>query len=387
MSLHCFSFFDKPNFMKPLFVLLFASLFNISRAQTINYKTSSNLIIVTIDGIRWQELFQGANEAILNDGDYVADAGMVKSMFWDTDTLKRRKMLMPFFWNVVASKGQVYGNRIYGNEVDVTNHYKFSYPGYNEIFTGYADSRFIPNTQVLNKNTNVLEFLNKQSGYHDSVAAFSSWNIFPFILNEERSKIPVNSGYEPILEDDSEAVAINAMQESFPKESHTRLDELTYLSARKYLEIHHPKVALISFGEADEFAHHKRYDQYLQSINQADRMIAALWYFIQTNDFYKDKTTLLITTDHGRGFKTNTWCDHLFFIKGSKEIWMAVMGPAIQSIGEVKTKQSLYQNQFAATIANLLGFTFISEHKVGNCLRLPMQTNTADSSNIFVLKH
>lgn len=374
--------------MKPILSLLFVLGFITLKAQTSDRKQATNLIIVTIDGIRWQELFQGANEDILNEGSYVSDIDIVKSMFWNQDTLTRRSMLMPFLWNVIASKGQIYGNRIYGNEMDVTNNYKFSYPGYNEMLTGYADAKFVPNTPVLNKNTNVLEFLNQQSAYRDSVVAFTSWNIFPFILNEERSRMPVNSGYEPIEEDDSLAASINQLQQLFPKEEHTRLDALTFISAKHYLENHHPKVALISFGEADEFAHHHHYDKYLQSMNQADHMIAELWYYIQTDPFYKNNTTLMITTDHGRGFKTKTWCDHLFFIKGSKEIWMAVMGPDIAPLGEVKTEQTIYQKQVAATIADLLGFDFKSSHEVGKYLRLPMpEKKCCDTLNTLVLQH
>jgi hypothetical protein len=355
-------------FLSFLCVLGFVSLN--ARTET---QAPSNLFIITIDGIRWQELFQGANDAILNDGSYVENSDIIRSLFWDSDTLVRRKKLMPFFWNVVATKGQVYGNRVYGNNMDVTNNYKFSYPGYNEIFTGYPDSKFVPNTPVLNKNTNVLEFLNKQNHYHDSVVAFTSWNIFPFILNEGRSNIPVNSGYEPIVEEDSQAVKINQVQQLFSQEDNTRLDELTFVGAKNYIQAHHPKVALISFGEADEFAHHGHYDKYLQSMNQVDRMIAELWYYIQTDEFYKNNTTIIITTDHGRGFKTNTWTDHLFFIKGSKEIWMAVLGPDILPLGEVKTEQTIYQKQLAATIAELLGFEFTSEHKTGKCLNLPLK--------------
>jgi hypothetical protein len=367
-------------FLSLLCVLGFVSL----NART-GHPGSSNLFIITIDGIRWQELFHGANEAILNDGSYVENADIIRSLYWDADTLARRKKLMPFFWSVVAGKGQVYGNRVYGNNMDVTNSYKFSYPGYNEIFTGYPDSKFVPNTPVLNKNTNVLEFLNKQSHYHDSVVAFTSWNIFPFILNEDRSNIPVNSGYEPIAEEDSQAVKINQVQQLFPQKDNTRLDELTFIGAKNYIQLHHPKVALISFGEADEFAHHGHYDKYLQSMNQVDRMMAELWYYIQTDEFYKNNTTIIITTDHGRGFKTNTWTDHLFFIKGSKEIWMAVLGPDILPLGEIKTAQTIYQKQLAATIADLLGFEFKSEHKTGKSLHLPMKgADKSGDQDLFV---
>ena len=60
-------------------------------------------------------------------------------MYLDSSALQSRKKLLPFFWNVIQQKGQLYGNRLYGNKVNVSNSYKFSYPGYNEIFTGYPD--------------------------------------------------------------------------------------------------------------------------------------------------------------------------------------------------------------------------------------------------------
>ena len=122
-------------------------------------------------------------------------------------------------------------------------------------------------------------------------------------------------------------------------------------------------------------------------MNQIDRMIAELWYYIQTDEFYKDNTTIIITTDHGRGFRTNTWTDHLFFVKGSKEIWMAVMGPDILPLGELKTKQTIYQKQLAATIANLLGFEFTSDHKIGKRLELPMKDRDgAESRDVLVMQ-
>ena len=48
--------------------------------------------------------------------------------------------LFPFIWGEFVSKGQLYGNRKYRNFVNITNPYSFSYPGYNDLFTGFADS-------------------------------------------------------------------------------------------------------------------------------------------------------------------------------------------------------------------------------------------------------
>jgi hypothetical protein len=127
--------------------------------------------------------------------------------------------------------------------MNVANRYKFSYPGYNEMFTGYPDRKFVPNTPVQNENTNIFEFLNHQHHYMGKVAAFTSWNIFPFILNEKRSGFTINSGYEALegIKDTVLNKIINTVQQNIADKGHTRYDELTYINAREYIKQEHPK--------------------------------------------------------------------------------------------------------------------------------------------------
>jgi len=89
-------------------------------------------------------------------------------------------------------------------------------------------------------------------------------------------------------------------------------------------------------------------------------MIEELWYFVQTSAFYRNKTTFIITTDHGRGNKSDTWYKHGILTKGSGETWFAVMGPDIPADGEIKTSQQAYQKQIASTIAQILDVQFNS---------------------------
>src|SRR5262245_57821537 len=98
-----------------------------------------NLFIITIDGFRWQEIFNGADSTLLNDEQYTSDTATMRSLYWASSPGERRKRLMPFFWNVLSAKGQVFGNRNFNNKVNVANAYAISYPGYNEIFTGTTD--------------------------------------------------------------------------------------------------------------------------------------------------------------------------------------------------------------------------------------------------------
>ncbi len=98
----------------------------------------------------------------------------LNSRFWSGDPGERRKKLFPFLWTMVAKQGQLYGNRNLQNNVNNANPYWFSYPGYNEIFTGYPDPDVNSNDKIRNKNTNVLEFINRQKEYAGKVAVFSA---------------------------------------------------------------------------------------------------------------------------------------------------------------------------------------------------------------------
>ncbi|MGZ5219067.1 MAG: hypothetical protein ACXWC7_03280, partial [Chitinophagaceae bacterium] len=102
-------------------------------------KPAANLFIITIDGFRWQEIFTGADASLINNVTCTPDTATMKLLYWANSEEERRQKLMPFFWNVLARNGQLYGNRNFDNKVNTANIYTFSYPGYNEIFTGTTD--------------------------------------------------------------------------------------------------------------------------------------------------------------------------------------------------------------------------------------------------------
>lgn len=345
--------------MKQVFILV--TLFMSTAVFSQDTANALNVFIITTDGFRWQEVFTGADSNLINDPHFVQDTGLLKQMYWDSTAELRRQKLMPFFWTTIAKRGQLLGNRLYQSRVNVSNIYKISYPGYNEMFTGYADPVFIPNVPIRNRNINILEYLNNQEDYKGKVAVFSSWNLFSSILNRKRNNLPVNSGYEALPDDGSaNNELINATQEVIQDKKNTRYDLLTFLSAREYIDTHHPKVVLLGFGETDQFAHQGRYDMYLQQASAVDKMIAELWYYVQTNPFYKNRTIFIITTDHGRGEKSSVWYKHGILTKGSSETWMAFMGPGISCDGEMKSGGQIFQKQLASTIAGFLNKKFDS---------------------------
>ncbi|WP_332914078.1 hypothetical protein [Algoriphagus boritolerans] len=73
----------------------------------------------------------------------------------------------------------------------------FSFPGYNEVLCGFADDeRINSNAKINNPNVTFLEYLNQNPEYQGKVFAFGSWDVFPYIVNEERSGVPVNAGFD-----------------------------------------------------------------------------------------------------------------------------------------------------------------------------------------------
>ncbi|MWB96535.1 phosphoglyceromutase [Flavobacterium sp. GA093] len=333
---------------------------------------TENIIIITTDGFRWQEVFKGLDTEIANDKKFNQDnRDYIFKKYGDSDFKESRQKIMPFLWTEIASKGQIYGNRVFNNNVDVSNTYWFSYPGYSEIMIGNADSKVNSNDYKDNPNVNVLEFLNKQSELKGKVAAFGAWNAFDRILNEKRSGIPVISAFDQVggTKPTATEKLLNEMRDDSFKPFHEDecLDVFTHYQALNELKTNKPKVLYIAYGETDEWAHAGQYRSYLDAANQVDDWLKQIWDFVQNDPQYKNKTTLLITVDHGRGDKKKEeWTSHGRKIDDASEIWFAVIGPQIAPKGEIKTATQLYQKQFAQTIAKIMGYTFTAEHPVAS---------------------
>ena len=349
--------------MKALLFTLFIS--SICRSQP-----AENIIIITTDGFRWQEVFKGMDSAIANDKKFnQRDSTYIFDKYWAASENERRQKLLPFFWSVINDHGQLYGNRTFDNRVDNANPYWFSYPGYSEILTGFPDTAINSNEYPPNPHTTVLEFLNAQSKLKGKVVAFGAWNAFNRILNEQRSGIPVYAAFDTLSGSslNGRQILLNEMLRASykPWHDHECLDVFTHYAAMEELRSKKPKVLYIAYGETDEWAHAGQYRSYLDAAHQVDSWIKDLWTFLQADPQYRNKTAVFITTDHGRGDIVKTkWTDHGNKISDAHEIWFAVMGPGIQPSGEVKSSGRVYQKQFAQTIAKLMGYTYKAAHPI-----------------------
>lgn len=339
---------------------------------TLAQQKAEHLLVITTDGFRWQELFTGMDSSIANQQKFnQKDSAALFKNYWNDNAEERRKLLLPFFWKKLVPLGQVYGNRNYGNKVSIANPFRFSYPGYNEIFTGNPDTTINSNEYPPNPQVTILEWLNAQQGYKGKVAAFTAWEAFNRILNEKRSGIPVTAAYDTTtakhLTKQQHLINKMLLNSYRPWHESECLDVFTHYAAMEYLKTAKPKILYISYGETDEWAHAGQYRDYLNAANQLDKWLEELWTYIQNDPVYKNKTALLITVDHGRGLN-DEWTSHGRTIVGADEIWFAVVAPGVPAKGEVKSKLQLYQQQFAQTMANLLGKEYKAAHPVADGL-------------------
>ncbi|TDD95038.1 alkaline phosphatase family protein [Flavobacterium cellulosilyticum] len=358
-----------------LLISLFTVFFLGAQAQQKTETKKPKIILITLDGFRWQELFTGADANLIANKEYVEDTLELKKHFWRATPEDRRKVLMPFFWNEAVMMGQIHGNRNLGSNVNLTNSLWFSYPGYNEILSGVADDKRIKsNDKINNPNTTVLEKINNRPQYSGKVAAFGSWDVFPYIINEERSGIPVNAGFETAKSNNlsDREVFLNELQSKVPSPWRSvRLDAFTSNYALEYMKKEHPELVYISYGETDDFAHDGKYDAYLKSAHTADALIKELWSFTQEDPFYKDNTVFILSTDHGRGTQPlNTWKSHGSDIGGADQVWLAVFGNGVEKLGEIASKEQLYSNQIAPTILHILDDSVQDSEMKGKAIKV-----------------
>jgi hypothetical protein len=324
-------------------------------------RKAENVLVVTLDGFRWQELFGGADETLLDEkAGGVRDLPRLKRLYWRDAPAARREALLPFLWGTVARQGQVFGNPARKAAARSTNGLKFSYPGYSEMFCGLADARIDSNAKKDNPNLSVLEFLNGRPSFRGRVEAVCTWDVFPSIFRTRQSKLSVHAGWAPLRDEPltPREQQVNRVMDRLPRVwPDNTFDVFTMEATQSALDRRRPRVLYIGLGETDEWGHGRRYDLYLDAAHQADRFLAEMWQAVQRIPQYRGKTALLVTTDHGRGSTRLDWTDHGKKVPGAEFVWIAVAGPDTPALGE-RQEVTTTQSQVAATIARLVGEDF-----------------------------
>lgn len=310
---------------------------------------TSNVILVTADGLRWQELFGGLDSTLPLKEPKPGLAGATPE--------ERRAALMPFFWKELASRGVILGNPKKNSSVQVTNSFRVSYPGYSEILTGRAQDETIRgNDKIQNPSQTVLEFLREKLKLpQKQVALFGSWDTFRVISESKPGSIFINTGYER-ADGSPRMRELSDLQSEAPTPwDSVRHDYVTLHMALDYMKREKPRVTYIALGETDDWAHDRRYDRVLWAVQYFDQSLRRIFEFIDSTPEYKGKTSVIVTSDHGRGGTPEDWHGHGSKVTGAERIWLALFGPDIAAAGEASNTEPVFQRDIAPTILSMLG--------------------------------
>lgn len=322
-----------------------------------NIPQTENLIIVTLDGLDW------------------------KDVYGDEDVLNR---------DFLSQHGNLYGNRTLGNKVNVLNPSAMSYPGYAELFTGNVED-ITDNTLREGNNETVFEYLNNHLGEYKTQVV--SWGHFPYYLFRASTvEFPLFTSYKSVMDGEHyqsmNTLALYKMglvdfylEEKYnfkqffekvvtegnrlhprihPFGGNTIIDDneegelLTYVWAKELIEIEKPKLSYIQFVMTDHFAHLNERENYLKAAKNVGIYIEDLYNTLQRIPQYRDNTTIIITTDHGRA---ENFRDH------SPESFFIVLSPDLHD-GIIGGEKQYYNAQIAQTIANILGFEYVADHEI-----------------------
>ena len=318
-----------------------------------------HVIFVTIDGVRAEDLFGGADSSLMSTPKDagIEDTTAFRARWWRESAAERRRAVMPFLWDTLVPAGVIYG---IGDRVRVTNTHNFSGPGYTELFTGAARADVTTNDDRRYAHPTLFEAVARQPGRRDTdVAAFTSWTTQARLTATRAGLFTSQGPFEALpqaLADDGRLGRLQVIETRVRHDDRSmRYDAFTHELALAWLTRYRPTLLHIGYGETDVEAHGRHYDRYLAMLHDTDRMLSELMQAVAADPELAGHTTLVVTTDHGRGATSRDWTDHGRDIGNAARWWFLASGAGVDVRGVVSDPMT--QSQVAATILQLLGLT------------------------------
>jgi len=133
-------------------------------------------------------------------------------------------------------------------------------------------------------------------------------------------------------------------------------DISVWQNAKSKLQTHHPRLSVLYFSDVDHYGHEGDWDAYTRSITVADSIVNLLWNFVQADPVYKDKTTILVTNDHGRHLEgvSTGFVGHGDGCYGCRRIMLFAIGADVKKGIHTNTKR--YIPDIVPTIGKILNF-------------------------------
>jgi hypothetical protein len=268
--------------------------------QSSSPQTIANVILVMIDGVRWQEITEA----------------------------RQGRTLFPYLHSTLSEDARLFAHE------RVSNPYNISLPAYQSIFAGSVQNCASNNCGRISTETFPERLVREIQLDPKKVATLASWKRIACAVESKPRATFVNAGDEPVIDGpmDAELLQNSRLQEQkqwasehYRKE--VRFDEHTYRHAMSYLQRHRPNFLFLSFVDSDFYAHQQDPEGYGNALRRYDRWLNELVEKLNTMGDYGRRTAVIITTDHGRGSGASSWSDHGARVPESNRIWTYIRLP------------------------------------------------------------
>ncbi len=282
-------------------------------------KDQNNVILISMDGIRSYEFYRGTSW-LLNRTDFKGN-------------------IFPYIWNEMIPNGNLFGRKGIKSTFRSADKLGISLPNYQAIFLGHNHGFLLGNANPRVKQETMFERIKRELNLSfKQVAAIGSWSGVNRAVAKDPESYFINIGQVPLNDGTNDPVIkqLNEEQKKAPgwnrKNTTDRDDKYTWMQAMHYLKKHKPRLMYINLLDADEYAHNMDYTNYLKSLRWFDNKIKELMTLLKNElKDYGKNTTVLITTDHSRGFAW-LWSGHSI----EKNIFLVAKGPYTKKVGRVK---------------------------------------------------
>ena len=281
------------------------------------------LVLVTIDGVRWQEIFEGTDPKLSGEPRKPAST-LVPNLYW-----------------LASTNGAFVGAPGHG-VIEASGPEHVSLPGYNEIFAGDARHGCANNDCPRTRSVTLLDDARSHGA---KVAAFASWSKIDLALTAEPGAFLVSCGPRKLGGDGGEM----------------RADRDTAAEALAYLESERPDVLYLGLGETDDFAHAGNYPAYVDALQRADEVVGRILGILGRDDWGR-RAHVIVTPDHGRA---KDFRSHGGIAPEAARVWMVAGGPQIAARGFVASPGRRHLADIAPTARLLVGLAPEAELTAG----------------------
>jgi len=277
------------------------------------------VVVVTLDGVRWHEVFEGVDPRL------AASHGLSAS------EVVGAAQLTPNLHRIVATHGAALGAPGHGAAISASGPNFVSLPGYAELLSGRRATRCRDNQCTGSGARTLIDEFAASSGREASqVALFTSWPDIARVASDH-----------------------GTVREPLPRSASFRSDAVTADLAIAHLKAHPPRFMFLGLGEPDEFGHQNDYAGYLNAIRRADARIAEIDRELTGLAAHGTRTALFVTADHGRA---DSFVEHGSKFPESARVWLIAAGSALRASGFVAAPSERRLADLAPTVRQIAGF-------------------------------